>query len=149
VLPHHSTEARVSRGVAPAIVIAGALIGLGLFLGLRNGGARERLKLRSINPVTARANTERLALAQLEQFHPDLVQKCWRPSLAQRPEPAHVRMRIDVTFAPDGVQVARGLIEERGESRPDVTACVQETLPQLRIPPQGLSVRVELPLALP
>jgi hypothetical protein len=138
----------VSNAVAPAIVIAGALIALGLFMGLRTRSAPERLPLRPVNPALARANTERLALAQLEHYRPELVEKCWKPTLAV-PESARARMKLDVTFGPDGAQLARGLLEERGASRSDVTACVQETLPALRISPQGLSVRVELPLALP
>jgi hypothetical protein len=138
----------VSNAVAPAIVIAGALIALGLFLGLRTRSAPERLPLRPANPALARANTERLALAQLERYRPELVEKCWKPTLAV-PESARARMKLDVTFGPDGAQLARGLLEERGASRSVITACVQETLPALRISPQGLSVRVELPLALP
>ena len=139
----------MSNAVAPAIVIAGALIALGLFLGLRTRSAPERLPFRAVNPAMARANTERLALAQLERYRPELVEKCWKRTIAAVSEPARARMKLDVTFGPDGAQLARGLLEERGASRSDVTACVQETLPALRISPQGLSVRVELPLALP
>jgi hypothetical protein len=139
----------VGNAVAPAIVLAGALIGLGLFLGLRSRTGPERVPLRRIDPALAKANTERFASAQLEHYRPELLQKCWRPLVGAAPEPAQSRIKIDLTFGPDGAQLARGLIEDRGQSRSDVSACVQQTLPLLRIPPQGMSVRVELPLSLP
>jgi hypothetical protein len=144
--------ARVGKGVAPAIVIAGALIGLGLYFGLRSRNGPAVPVMPNVAPPSAPAakvNTERFAAALLEYHRPELVKRCWEPSRAAAPEPPQTRMTIDVTFGPDGAQLARGFLEERGASRPEVTACVQQALPVLRIPPQGVSVRVALPLTLP
>ena len=136
----------MGKGVAPAIVIAGALIGVGLYFGLRSRNG-------SVAPPrapTATSNAERFTAALLELHRPELVKRCWEPTRgAAAAEQSPARMTIDVTFGPDGTQRARGFLEERGASRPEVTACVQRTLPLLRIPAQGVSVRVELSLTLP
>lgn len=142
---------RVGKGLAPAIVLAGALIAVGLYLGLRSRQGAPTAARSNAAPPSApptQVSTERFAAALLEYHRPDLVKRCWEPRAASRgPEPA--KMRIDVTFGADGAQVARGFLEERGSSDPEVTACVQRVLPPLRVPPPGASVRLELQLVLP
>ena len=133
---------RVGKAVAPAIIIAGGLIGLGLYFGLRG---RER----AAPAPPARLSTERFAAALLEYHRAELVKRCWEPRRAGGGEKAQAKMRIDVTFGADGAQVARGFLEERGAAHPEVTECVQQTLPPLRVPPPGVPIRLELQLALP
>ena len=146
-------SARVGKGVAPAIVIAGALIGVGLYFGLRSrDGATPPASSKpaaTSSAAPAHVSTERFAAAALEYHRPELVKRCWDPHPPVPGAPSQAKMTIDLTFGPDGSQVARGFREERGATRPEVTACVQRTLPPLRVPPPGGSVRVELPLTLP
>ena len=145
-------SARVGKGLAAAIVLAGALIGMGLYFGLRS---RDRLanpaasSARTSFPQPAQLSTERFAAALLEYHRPELVKRCWPGQGVGARSPGPATMRIDVTFGPDGTQVARGFLEDRGASQPELTACIQRALPPLRVPPPGVSVRVELPLTLP
>src|ERR671918_2470372 len=100
-------SARVGKGVAPAIVIAGALIGMGLFFGLRSReGAAPPATAKPAAPSTppTSLNTERFAAAALEYHRPELVKRCWEP--APNDAPSQAKMRIDLTFGPDGSQVA-------------------------------------------
>jgi hypothetical protein len=146
-------SARVGKGVAPAIVIAGALIAMGLYFGLRSrDGATPPASSKpaaTSSAAPAHVSTERFAAAALEYHRPELVKRCWDSNRPAHGAPSQAKMTIDLTFGPDGSQVARGFREERGATRPEVTACVQRTLPPLRVPPPGGSVRVELPLTLP
>ncbi|MGK4003405.1 hypothetical protein WMF31_12320 [Sorangium sp. So ce1036] len=56
---------------------------------------------------------------------------------------------FNFTFDARGRQLARGLIEDRETSRPEVTACLAAALPPIAIPPPGATVRVDVPFSLP
>jgi hypothetical protein len=144
-------SAQVGKGVAPAIVIAGALIGMGLYFGLRSRDRATppaRSTASPSPPAAPRLNTEGFAAAAVEYHRAELVKRCWEPQRAGgQSNPA--RMTLDITFGPDGTQLARGVLEERGAAPPEMTSCVQRILPPLQVPPPGASVRVALPLTLP
>src|SRR5919106_3515905 len=106
-------SARVGKGVAPAIVIAGALIGMGLYFGLRRrDGAAPPASSKPAAPSSAppaHVSTERFAAAALEFHRPELVKRCWgEPKTPAHGAPLQAKMTIDLTFGPDGSQVARG-----------------------------------------
>jgi hypothetical protein len=96
-----------------------------------------------------RADVARAAAAALATHRARLVSTCWAPSLAKAKDPPEVRLMLNVTFGPDGKQLARGISETRGALRADVTACVQRELPALEIAPPGVQVETEIPLAFP
>lgn len=78
-----------------------------------------------------------------------LRQDCYLPAVfGEEPLPT-VAFEFNFTFDPEGVQVARGLVEARGTSRPEITQCVLEKLPPLRIPRPGQVVAATVPLSFP
>lgn len=135
--------------VAVAVLIAGALIAAGLFLGLRGGvqptGATP--------PPVADASLKALVLGQaesgLEGLRPEIVRECWAPTSAQDAAPARASYVLDLTFDATGRLIARGLREKRGESRPHVATCLSRRPLDLSVPPPGTTVRVEVPFSLP
>ncbi len=138
-----------STGVAlPAsIVIAGALIGLGLYFGLRTQQPlREPIAARvAERPATREVPPEALVNAVLSLHLPALRERCGDlvdPSW----QGAHVT--LDATFDDAGRQLTRSFLEQRGASRPGLSNCLQEALPRLAVPPLGRTARVELPVDL-
>lgn len=148
--------------VAIAIVIAGALVGLGLYLGLRArapvaaprpGPAAEAAPVPPPH-LPSRDDPDRVradAVAAVERFRQEMLERCWRPALAQAPQPATSTYQLDVSFSGNGVESARGVSELREQpSRGDVARCLRDQpIGTLRIPPPGGLVRYELPLRFP
>ena len=140
-----------------AILGAGALIGGGLFLGLRGrapgapaggapvvGGAPA-----AVAPAAAGYDARAALGAELERRRPALVRACWEPAAARNPEPRSSEQIWNGTIGPEGTPIVFSVMEMRGLSRPDVTACLQDQLASLRLPPRPDSVFVELRFSLP
>lgn len=89
------------------------------------------------------------AQAALDTHRPTLLATCWQPAVQANPEPARVRYTFDINFDRDGKQVSLGLQEHRGMARADVAQCLRRQSWNLRIPPPGTKVRVQIPLAFP
>jgi hypothetical protein len=85
----------------------------------------------------------------LEGYRAKLISSCWEPAARARPTPSKVKLTFDFTFGADGAQIGRGVSEDRGAARPEVTSCVLSLLPPIRVPAGGASVRVEVPFTLP
>jgi hypothetical protein len=155
-----------------AILIAGALIAAGLFFGLRGRepppasgpavsvpGSGTLVSSPAPTPPPAppapsaaapdRAIVMAAAMKELERHRAAVVEKCVKPALAQRPSPPQIKLGFDVTFDPQGKQIARGVSEDRETRREGVSTCAMETLPELQVPAPGAHVRVELPWTLP
>jgi len=64
------------------------------------------------------------------------------------PAGATGRVTLDITFDAEGVQRARGVIDDR-DNPPGFAVCVGDTLPALRVPPPGVTTRLEFELRLP
>lgn len=143
-----------SLSMPVAILIGCGMIAGGLAVGLRGGSEApppevvapeaprpprpaEAPAVRSLAVVTADA------IAALEYQRMTLRSRC-PPAPGQR-----FGVLLNVTFDAQGVEVMRGLSEERGNSLPELTRCVTDKLTPLRVPPPGAMVRVEIPLALP
>jgi hypothetical protein len=86
---------------------------------------------------------------RLEEARPQLVERCWNPSVRAQPEPPEARFVLNFTFGADGGQITRGLAEVRGTSRPELTACLSDALPEIAVEPPGRNTYVEVPLTLP
>jgi hypothetical protein len=137
-----------------AILGAGALIGAGLFLGLRSREAgpppASAPPARAGAPAPAAGPDARAALRdELERRRPALVRACWEPAAAKNPEPRSSEQIWNGTIGPEGTPVAFSVMEVRGASRPEVVACLQDQLASLRLPPRPDSVFVELRFSLP
>jgi hypothetical protein len=162
-----------------AVIIAGGLIGAGLIVGLRgrpsnaipsssdgtprtapSSAATGREEQRSASPsaaesTSASARDERARGAReeaLKALTPQMAafrRKCWEPSLKKAAEPPRVTLVLNYTFDADGEQLARGISDVAGASRPDVTNCVGMELQPISIPPPGARTYVEVPFTLP
>lgn len=159
-----------SHLIPAAIVLAGGLIGTGLYFGL---AAREPVQpasetasaapstptppLPSHAPppaVTSQPDDEvkrvtAAAEAALAALEPKLRKTCWDPAVGEKPEPSRARWTWDVTFDTRGVEIARGISDVRGLERPDVAECLRRQPLDLRVPPPSKNTRVTLQLELP
>lgn len=89
------------------------------------------------------------ARAAVEAQKKKLVEACWEPAGATAKGSEAVTYTINFTFGPDGKQVARGIAEPRGASRPRLVNCMQLALPPVTIPPPGEAIALEVPFTLP
>jgi hypothetical protein len=78
-----------------------------------------------------------------------LRQSCYLPAVAGEAPPPTISFTFNFTFDPEGLQIARGVVETRGEARQAITQCVLAQLPPLRIPRPGQVVTADLPLSFP
>lgn len=154
----------------PVSIVAGsAILGLSVYLGLREGLRPEPAAAPTSaavpgptppppaapGPRYVRKPTEppadrafRQAQAALDALRPGLVEKCWTPPAAG--EPASVLLTYDVTFDAAGQIIALGLSEHREAHRVGVADCVRALpRPVLPIDPPGESVRMTLALPMP
>ena len=70
------------------------------------------------------------------------------PALAAKPG-LTMDLLFNVTFDAEGRQLARGTVELGGSSTPELTACINEQLAPLQVPPPGATLMVEVPLRFP
>lgn len=144
--------------VPVAIVVGCTIVAAGLFFGLR---AREPVVAPPVSapplsappvaapptPAPAPVGVAReLVAAQAGEaiaYHRGLLrERCPVPAGAT----GHVT--LDITFDADGVQRARGVIDDR-DNPPGFAICVGDALPALLVPPPGATTRLELELRLP
>ncbi|WP_437964353.1 hypothetical protein WMF04_32155 [Sorangium sp. So ce260] len=100
-------------------------------------------------PSVPREEVARQAARALDAHRPALVERCYRPAVAAQPAPREVKYVFNLTFDAQGRQIARGVIEDRETSRPEVTTCLLAALPPVAVAPTGSSVRVDVPFSLP
>ncbi len=130
-----------------AILGAGALIGAGLYFGLRaQAPAVAPAAVPTARPVGPDARAQ--LREAIEKRRAELVRVCWAPE-AQKPGPPSSEHVWNGTIGPEGIPLAFSVMEVRGKSRPELTACLQEQLSTLRLPPRPDSAFVELPFSLP
>ncbi|MDC0677478.1 hypothetical protein [Sorangium atrum] len=126
---------------ADAVSSAGAALAPG-------AGASAR-PLQAPAPSVPREQVAMQAARALEAHRPALIERCYKPAAAARPAPRGVKYIFNLTFDARGRQLARGIIEDREASSPEVTACVVDALPAVAVPPPGANVRVDVPFSLP
>ncbi|WP_437708226.1 hypothetical protein WMF45_29600 [Sorangium sp. So ce448] len=100
-------------------------------------------------PSVARDEVAMQAARALEAHRPALIERCYKPAIAAQPAPRGVKYVFNLTFDAQGRQLARGIIEDREASRPEVTACLVDALPSVAVAPPGANVRVDVPFSLP
>ncbi|WP_437827192.1 hypothetical protein [Sorangium sp. So ce1153] len=158
-----------------AILLGSAMIAAAVYLGLRHGPAAVAPDARAgaappieAGPGASAATAERAgapapqsakavprdevarqAALALDAHRPALVDRCYKPAIAAKPEPRAVKYVFNITFDAGGRQIARGLIEDQETARPEVTACLVAALPPVAIPAPGANVRVDVPFSLP
>ncbi|WP_437911713.1 hypothetical protein WME73_29525 [Sorangium sp. So ce302] len=100
-------------------------------------------------PSVPRDEVATQAARALEAHRPALIERCYKPAVAAQPAPRGVKYVFNLTFDAQGRQLARGIIEHREASSPEVTACVAAALPAVAVAPPGANVRVDVPFSLP
>ncbi len=101
------------------------------------------------SPAAPSGELAAAARKALDQRKATFVAKCWTPHAAA-PGPASIHLDFDMTFDANGVEIARGISEDRAASKPEVASCIR-LLPfePLKIPPPGAPAHVVLRLTLP
>lgn len=127
------------------------MIAVALYFGLR---AQNRAPVPSVPsevgsaqpsavPVTATTeDLQALVGAALESHRPNLRARCL-------PEGTTARFTFELTFAADGRQLGRGVQAHRDAGSAEVTSCVLEHLPPLRLRPIGRKMSTRVAFALP
>jgi len=158
-------EPRLSTSTS--ILIAGAMIAVGAFFGLRSReaattpttatpavppptGAAETPPHATATPATTtppaptssappvdRAKVEALVRDRFEPLRKELASKCWKPALAPS---GRYEIKLVYAFDAEGRELSRGSLESRVHGNPEVTRCVLDALPQLTLPPIGAGV---------
>lgn len=161
----------------PAAILAGStIIGIGLYLGLREGLRPAPVAATAATPTVAPPapappseappseappkrrftlqrepvadRVYRQAQAALDLLRPELVKTCWTPPT--KGEPPAISLTYDVTFGADGGIIMLGISDAREAYRISVADCVRkQPLPRLSVDPPGENVRVVLELRLP
>ena len=132
---------------ALAIVVAGGLIGLGLFLGLRPSAPRPAAPVHDLAAAQRKATAE--VQAWLERQRPAFVRTCWEPSVAKAAEPARVPLSFNFSFDEHGREIGRGLNKHREAFRAVAAQCVRTFTERLEISPPCTTLAVDLTISLP
>ncbi len=153
-----------------AIILAGAMIAGAVYLGLRSReappsaaptpataapvGAPAISSVASSSSSTMATPSSREAVATaagaaLANLRGDLARQCWKPAVTTEAGPLIVRYVFHFTFDADGQQIARGVSEDRAAARPEVTQCVLQKLPTIRVPAPGAVTAVDVGFELP
>ncbi|MBX3126016.1 MAG: hypothetical protein KF718_04840 [Polyangiaceae bacterium] len=149
-----------------SIVLAGALIGAGLYFGLRQRAAAPTAPVgfgpaaSSAAPVLllpdappARSSLQSAIAAQvgaqLEKDRARIVQRCWRPSVAAAQQPSTVTLPLRFAFNADGTQHHHGVGQPSSPLRQDVADCVRAMKLTYRVEPPGDLAGAQIELMLP
>ena len=151
-----------------AIVIGSVVISCGLYFGLRsskkdasstlpvamsslNEPSIARDVVPTVKPALAvdKARVVRDVIAELDKHKKSLAEKCLAPSLAKKPDPPNVKYLFNITLNAAGNLIARGVVEDRPTSRPEVLECINDNFPEVHVLPPGQTVLVDVPFELP
>jgi hypothetical protein len=156
-----------NQSIAYAILGGGALIGLGLYMGLRSrspapdapvitpaatvaaGAAPEQAVPASSIPRPSAASTRDAVASAIDKRRKALVDTCWRPLAAKAEEPSSVKLTWSGTIGPDGKSAAYGISEHREGLRPGLAECVQHELLTLEVPAPEKSTEISVEFELP
>ncbi len=164
--------------IALSVLAAGAMIGAGLYFGLRAqspavptttptsspvSSSSPTVEVTAIpaspsappqtsaspSPATPRDGVANEVRAALDPLRPALVKECWAPSAAKDAEPASLGFDYRIAIGPQGNVVAHSVNDVAAASRADVARCLRDRKLDLKVPPPGSSVVVTGTLKLP
>lgn len=138
-----------------AIVIGSLIVAAGLYFGLRRPDPVPVAPPLPTAPTPATppatppppivpAATVAAQASETLQYHRAMLRERCRP-----PAGTTARFTLNVTFDAAGVQVIRGIVEDRDNPPPGLGSCVNTTLPALRVPAPGAVTAIEVELVLP
>ncbi len=153
-----------------SILVAGAMIGAGLFFGLRGRPAETTpasptapaeespaaptpnpppAEIASPAPSDLQATVQKQALDALGKHRARIVADCWNPSVKKDPNPAKTTFMFRFMFNPKGQLGVSGVGDAPAESRRDVSQCIRDLKLPIAVPPPGSEIAVQIPLTLP
>lgn len=158
-----------------SILLAGAMIGAGLFFGLRDRpvetppssipptehaapAASSPLKptptptpveTPALEPSELQATVQKQALEALGKHRARIIADCWNPSVKKAPNPATSTFTFRFLFNSKGHLGMSGVGDPPAESRHDVSQCIRDLKLPITITPPGSEVAVQIQLTLP
>lgn len=85
----------------------------------------------------------------LEAKRADYIKTCWEPSFKKNPSPPSAKYIFNMSFDPQGREIARGVSDVRGMERPDTGQCLRMQPMGLEVPAPGAYVGVEIEVTIP
>jgi hypothetical protein len=162
-----SNAGTATGAIVGAIIVAGALIGAGLYFGLRasppvtvisSAPAGSAPPPASVAPATTpppgiapeiQQRVARESAAQLEALRRQLAERCWAPSVAASVEPASATFRVRLLFDAAGTRTQQGVSDASDPRRADVAACLRAQPMTVSVTAPGAIAGVDLALELP
>lgn len=158
-----------------SIVVGSALIGLGLFFGLRErtvsapgaplvpsaspstsasqgapGSATPSAEMRDADPPpAASAAIDAEVKKATRALAKTLGDRCYAPHANDKEIPKHIVVTYSGSFDAKGFEVGRGFSETREGAYGPFSKCIRELPMDLRIAPPGKAISVVVPLELP
>lgn len=154
-----------------AIVLAGGLVGVGAYLGLRSraeptapteapqatatdvappGASTAPAPESPEAEASRRASVAAKLQQELDARHPTFRATCWEAAAKDLPEPRSYRATFVFTFDADGRQVSRGVEEDRSSSRVTLANCLNGLMPAFELGPEAAGLAaVEATVAFP
>ncbi len=133
----------MSKHLGPWIGVAGALMGAGLYFGLRERNAAAPARhaepgSATVAPKRDAAELQRSVETAFEARRLEWKRACFDPIVAQVPAPATSTHSISISIDASGVEVLRAINDVRDSTRLDVAACLREQpFVPIRIAPPG------------
>lgn len=150
-----------------SIIVAGTLIGAGLYFGLRATNPNNAADMHIIAPqalaetkistqlapiAALQEQVKRQATALLEEQRAGISSRCW-PKGPDAEAIKPLRYMLNFTFAADGSQITRGAATRDRPVNPglaaDITKCVEDVLTPVSVSPPGANIYIETPFQLP
>lgn len=160
-----------------SILLAGAMIGAGLFFGLR-GRPIENPKSSillseaptpktpsipdpsppeptptpppaALDPSDLQAKVQKQAIEALDKHRARIIADCWNPSVKKAPNPTSSNFTFRFLFNPKGHVDTSGVADPAAESRHDVSQCIRDLKLPITITPPGSEIAVQVQLTLP
>jgi hypothetical protein len=99
--------------------------------------------------VRPRAVAQADAAKAIESLRQTIKTRCFDPHKNDPGAPATVKLTYSGVFDGQGVEIARGLSDTRGAYFAPVSKCARELPLDLKIPPPGANIQVEIPFEVP
>ena len=99
--------------------------------------------------VRPRSIAQADAAKAIESLRQTIKIRCFDPHKNDPGAPASVKFSYSGGFDAQGVEVARGLSDTRGAFFAPVSKCARELPMDLKIPPPGANISVEIPFEVP
>ncbi|MBA3550149.1 MAG: hypothetical protein H0T76_27030 [Nannocystis sp.] len=160
-------SASTGMSMPTAILLASGLIAGSIFLGLRSQAPALPTTAPATQspvappapqvvvppvvapPVASRESVARRASEALAYQRSSLRDLCYRPAALAAGAELRAEWTLNVTFDAQGTQLARGMVEHRDTSTPELTRCIGDQMQPLMVPPPGATIMVEIPLSFP